>query len=154
MNTANKTTWILVADNARARLFELGTREGAQALFEIESFVNPGGRGHHPDQDRLPRVHESMGSARHSIEPHTSRHDKSIDRFVETLNASLESARVTHRYERLVLIALPHFLGTLHAKLNRHVRECVVAEVPHELTMKRPEEICSHLPESVRGESS
>lgn len=154
MNAAAKTTWVLVADSARARLFEVGKRDGGPALFEIDTFVNPEGRGHHPDQDRLPRVHESANSAHHAIEPHTTRHDKAVDRFLGELNASLENGRTTHRYQRLVLVALPHLLGKLHAKLDRHVCECIVAEIPHELTTQRADEICSHLPERVCGEST
>ncbi len=84
MNAPTKTTWILVADHARARLFELTSQN--DKLSEIETFVNPEGRGPARDQttDRLPRVRESMNSAHHAIEPHTSLHDKSADRFAVT----------------------------------------------------------------------
>lgn len=148
MNEQARTVWILVANHARARLFELGRQDGEYELFEIETFVNPEGRGQERNQttDRLPRVNESMNASRHAIEPHTSLHDKSADRFARELDEALESGRVTHRYERLVLVALPEFLGTLHARLNRHVCEHIVAEVPHELTTRRPEEIRSYLP--------
>ncbi len=148
MNAAKKSTWILVADRARARLLELAPRDGGSELIEIRDFVNPEGRGSEHGQvtERRPRTHESMGAARHAIEPHTSLRDKSANRFAQELGESLEHGRVTHRYERLVLVALPHFLGTLHAKLNRHVCECIVAEVPHDLTGKGLAEIQGHLP--------
>ncbi len=148
MNEQSKTTWILVASLARARLFELGKRNGDFELFEIATFVNPDGRGSEHSQvtDRLPRVNESANTARHAIEPHTSLREKSANQFAQELDEALENGRVTHRYERLVLIALPEFLGTLHARLNRHVCERIVAEVQHELTTKSPEEIRSYLP--------
>jgi protein required for attachment to host cells len=154
MNAQTNTTWILVADNARARLFELGKRDSLPALFEIETFVNPDGRGHEENRDRLPRTQESLGSARHAIEPRTSHHDKSVDRFVGELNTALENGRVTHRYEQLVLIALPQLLGTLRAKLDQKVCAHVVAEVPHELTTMRLDEIRAYLPEAVCGRPS
>ncbi|HSE11991.1 MAG TPA: host attachment protein [Rudaea sp.] len=148
MNEQIKTTWILVASLSRARLFELGRRNGDFELFEIATFLNPDARGRDRDQvtDRLPRVNESMNATRHAIDPHTSLREKSANQFAQELDEALDNGRVTHRYERLVLIALPEFLGTLHARLNRHVCERIVAEVQHELTTKSPEEIRSYLP--------
>ena len=75
-------TWVLVADSARARVFEV-TREDP-TLREIAVFTNPEGRiaPRELRHDRLPRVNESMGHARHAIEPHTSLKRKSTDRFV------------------------------------------------------------------------
>ena len=152
MNVQLKTTWILVADRARARLFELAGRDGK--LVEIETFVNPDGRGPERNQttDRKPRVHESMGATRHAIEPHTSLRDKSADRFARELDESLERGRVARRYEHLVLVALPQFLGTLRAALGKHVRERVVVEVPHEMTTKAPEEIRACLTKELGGQ--
>ena len=151
MNAAKKSTWILVADRARARLLELAPRDNGSELIEIRDFVNPEGRGSERDQvtERRPRTQESVGASRHAIEPHTSLRDKSANRFAQELGESLEHGRVAHRYERLVLVALPHFLGTLHAKLNRQVCECIVAEIPHELTTKSPAEIRSYLPKRL-----
>lgn len=151
MNSSKKSTWVLVADRSRARLFELAKRNSGSELIEIKDFVNPHGRGSERDQvrDRKPRVNESMGGTRHAIEPHTSLRDKSDNEFAQELGESLEQGRVNHRYEQLVLVALPHFLGTLHAKLNSHVSECIVAEVPHELTGKSQSEICDHLPRQL-----
>jgi protein required for attachment to host cells len=148
MNTAKKPTWVLVADRARARLFELATQDKGCELIEIRDFVNPEGRGSERDQvtERRPRTHESVGATRHAIEPHTSLRDKSANRFAQELGESLEHGRVSHRYEGLVLVALPRFLGTLHATLNRQVCECIMAEIPHELTTKTPAEIRGYLP--------
>ena len=145
MNMHSKPTWILVADHARARLFELAGSDAK--LVEIEAFVNPDGRGPERNQttDRPPRVHESMGATSHAIAPHTSLHDKSAERFAQELHASLERGRVAHRYERLVLVALPQFLGTLRAALGKHVRECVVVEIPHEMTTSAADEIRASL---------
>lgn len=146
-----KSTWILVADRARARLLELVPRDDGSDLIEIGDFVNPEGREAEHDlvTERRPRTQESAGTARHAIEPHTSLRDKSDNRFAQELGASLEHGRVAHRYEQLVLVALPHFLGTLRATLNRHVCACIVAEVPHNLTTKSLAEIRSHLPGTV-----
>lgn len=139
-------TWILVADRARARLF---STSGDAALQEIETWLNPEGRalGHELETDRAPTTYESIGGARHAIEPHTTLEEKTTGRFAHLLAEALERGRVEHAYERLVLVAEPHFLGALHAALGKQVRRHIVAEVPKALTALAPVELRQHLPE-------
>lgn len=47
----------------------------------------------------------------------------------------LERGRVEHRYDRLILVAPPHFLGTLRQVLD--AQACVVAELDKELVAER-----------------
>lgn len=138
--------WILVADHARARLFERAA-DGA-GLTELRDLVNPDGRGPEHDRgtDRPARVHERMGATRHAIEPHTSPREKSAARFAREIRQVLEQGRAERRYEQLVLIAQPQFLGTLHASLDKQVRRCVAAEIDREMISKRPDEILASLP--------
>lgn len=140
-----KSTWVLVADRARARLFKL-VGEGSQ-LDELRSFANPEARTPMADmvRDRKPRTQESMGSARHAIEPHTTLDEKISERFARELEAVLEEGRVQHRYERLVLVAPPGFLGTLNQTLGKQVRGHVVLEVDKDLSALPPREIHAHL---------
>lgn len=140
------TTWILVADGARARLFE--TTAAGAGLAEVDCFTNPEGRGPAARrvEDRLPRVHESVGPARHAIEPHTSAHDKAADRFARSLGEALERGRLDRRYERLILVAPPRFLGALHTHLDKPLRDCVAGEIRRDLTALPPDQIRSRLP--------
>lgn len=64
-------TWILVADRARARLFYAAS--DSAELQEIGTWADPEGRalGHDLETERLQTTYESVGEARHSIEPHT-----------------------------------------------------------------------------------
>ena len=139
-------TWILVADSARARLFEF--TGGDPGLAEIAAFTNPDGRIAQKElrRDRLPRVNESMGGARHAIEPHTSLAQKSADRFARTLTHELEQGHSTQRFKNLVLVAGPRFLGTLHGAIDDKLRKCVVAEVKSNLTPMPVTKIREHLP--------
>lgn len=140
------STWILVADAARARLFEATGR--SDPWQEVACFANPDGRapGRHATTEHAPRVNESMGSARHAIEPHTSLRDKSAERFAHMLNEALERGRNDQRYEQLVLVAPPRFLGTLHGVLDKQLAGCVSGEVQHDFTALRGDEIRSRLP--------
>lgn len=143
---AGTNTWILVADGARARLFEAASPD--DALNELACFANPGGRSHGRNftTSRPPTVNESVGATRHSIEPHTTLREKTTDRFARTIKDELERGRNDHRYERLVIIAPPRFLGALHGTFPKPLRECVVAEVKRNLTALRTSDIRAHLP--------
>lgn len=140
------TTWVLVADRARARLLQLERPNGR--LVEIESRVNPDGRGPERAQrtDRPPRVQESANSARHAIEPHTSLREKSAVRFARELVDLLEHGRRDTRYDRLVVIAPPPFLGALRAVLGKSPIDVLVAEIAHEMTTSSAQDIRNRLP--------
>lgn len=139
------TTWILVADSAKARLFSTSS-EDDRMLVEVEDFLNPEGRGREPAQDRPPRTHDRLGPARHAIERRTSSEEKSVEFFARELDAALERGRVGHRFDSLVLVAPAHFLGALHAVLSDDVRARVIAELSKDLTNADPQTIRSHLP--------
>ena len=116
-------TWILVADASRARLFESTRRE--EPLHQLYSVDNPAGRlrGRSFTTDHPPTVHESMGFARHSIEPHTALRTRQAERFAGRLVALLDRGRTRHRFQRLVLVAPPAFLGALKAACGKPLGE-------------------------------
>lgn len=137
-------TWILVADRARARL--LCPSSNGDRLTELEGFVNPDGRKPPRifNRDR-PRSIESVGNARHIIEPHTSAEQKTAERFARDLADMLELGRQKQRFERLILVAPPRFLGVLKDALNPRVRGCVTAHVDRDLTTLPIHELDTHL---------
>ena len=126
-------TWILVADRARARILEAGPNH---TLTEVACFAEPAARARQATltTDRPPTVNESVGRARHSIEPHTPLRDKISARFARSLRDALDKGRNEGRFEKLVLVAPPRFLGTLKAELGQSLGACVVREVRHDLT--------------------
>jgi len=136
------TTWILVADSARARLFEA---DEAGAFKELGCYTNADARNGTRGQttDRPPTVNESVGSARHAIEPHTSARAKAAGSFARELREMLDHGCSNHRFTRLVLIAPPRFLGILHASFGKQLQDCIVAEFQRDLTKLTPAEIRS-----------
>lgn len=142
------TTWILVADRAKARLLAINTAD--HSLTEIEDFVNPEGRGREPARERPPRTHDRMGDSRHAIEPHTSPQEKAVELFARELAAALERGRTDHLYRDLVLVALPQFLGALNTALDEKVRACVTAEIPKGLASADLPDIVAHLPDRLQ----
>lgn len=144
------TLWILVADGARARMFSLV--KGVGPMTEIEDFINPDGRlaGRDLSRERPPSVHDGFGAHRQSIEPQTSQRDKAAGQFARELNTVLEQGCLQRRYQDLVVMAPPRFLGTLKAALDKQVRACVVAELPKDLTEADSQAIYDHVPAQLR----
>lgn len=113
------TTWILVSDAARGRLFE--TAGPHDVLTEVACYTNPDLRGMAQQGGSgrtTPRTQDRVGPGRHIIEPHTSHRDKVSNAFAHLIISELAEANSRHRYDRLFLVAPPHFLGTLREQLG------------------------------------
>ena len=137
------TTWILIADGARARVLEnTGPNKGLSAkeglLFEGE---------HRPPRDaefdKPGRTFESVGALRHAKQPRTDPHDKLKSEFVSSVAAALEEN--SDHFDRLVLVAPPATLGELRTALPRQVADKVTKEVGKDLTHTPNAEIGTHL---------
>ena len=150
------TTWILVSDAARGRLFEING--GAGEWTEITCYTNSdlrglpkqGGSGH-----TVPRTQESMGSARHIIEAHTSYKDKSTHAFAHLIASDLREANAHQRYDQLFLVAPPHFLGTLREQLGDPAATHVAGELGDDLVNLSNGDLRQHLhdafPHAIRS---
>lgn len=138
-------TWILVADSARARVFEVGAKDGQ--LLEVGAYGNPEAliKPSEAGRDKPPRSQESANSARHAIEPHTDPHDKTAEKFAHGLAEILEDGRVAHSYMRLLLVAPPRFLGQLNSAIGNHVSKLVVKTIGKDYSRASAAEISAML---------
>ncbi|MFO1189907.1 MAG: host attachment protein [Alphaproteobacteria bacterium] len=128
------TTWILVADGARARLL---VNEGpGKGIRPLEAHENPHMHDRTRDlgTERPGRVQESANAARHSMEPRVDWHTWEKHLFAKGLAESLNAAAAAGKFDRLVLVAPPHILGELRVALNKKVREKISGEINKDLT--------------------
>jgi protein required for attachment to host cells len=112
-------TWIVVADGARARLFEQ-LRPGA-AIVERESFARraePAAQA----RDRLSRTHDSIGPGRHAIEPRQTPHEAAERAFLDEVSEEIARYALARAFKRLILCAPPKAMGELRQKLPRRLR--------------------------------
>lgn len=138
------TTWILIADGGRARLFaNRGPGKGIEPLDEtLTADHRP---THEIVEDRLGRTYESKGAARHAIAPHSDPHRELKRRFAVSLAEMLDKQRMQHAYDRLVLVAPPTVLGDLREALSEPVRGLLRAELDKDLTKIPFSELPEHL---------
>ena len=143
-----ETTWILVADAARARLFRVERPRGE--LIEEADFVHPEERlpEHELGADEPGRV-RGPGGKQHSWGPDEGLREREAGVFATELARHLRAAREQGRFRRLYLVAAPHFLGVLRQELDEHTRALVVDSFDKDLVRHTERDIRAHLPERL-----
>src|SRR5947208_12256203 len=134
------TTWLLVANRARARVLEIQSVRGQP--IERAAFVNPAGRAHERDldSDAAGRFYgKGEREQAHSATASESLGEHETDRFVVDLREFLDHARSEQRFERLWLIAAPAFLGQLRSAFSKPLRQRVELELDKDLTTDTPD---------------
>jgi protein required for attachment to host cells len=142
-----ETTWVLIADAGRARLFEHHrSRKSLELVFEDD---RPELRDHAQmrDSDRPGRTHESSSPTRHAMQPQTTPTQRAREHFARELVERLQSGVNQHRFGQLLLVAPPTMLGELRSHLDEGLRERVIAEIDKDLTKISAHELPEHLSE-------
>jgi protein required for attachment to host cells len=140
-------TRVVVADRGEARFYDVGTASTLQIAGRL---VDPIARLHDRDlvSDRPGRVFNRAppatgrrgAGARHATDGERSPRKHEATLFARRIGAELERARRQGRFEKLVLIAGPPFLGELRSSLPKSLRAMTVAEVAKDL-VHRPERV-------------
>ena len=128
-----KSTWIVVAESARARIFTL-SGIGVK-LQEVTDLSHPESRLHDRElTSGLPgRTFDSQGQGRHAMEPATDPKDREAQAFAAEIARHIERGRHQGNFDALVLIAPPKFLGRLRAELTKPARDTLVGELDKNL---------------------
>ncbi|KAA0010815.1 host attachment protein [Billgrantia pellis] len=126
------TTYIVVADAARARVF---TRD-ARKLEEKENLVHSEGRLHEGDlvTGTTGSVDESTSHTRRASRGDSVALDHEAELFAKEIAQRLYQARVGNDMEKLILVAPPRFLGVLRDKLDAPTSKLVLHSVDKDLT--------------------
>lgn len=139
------TTWVLVADSSRARLFSV--EKALAPLQEIEAFINPEGRARTQDlvSDRQGRSPGNGPNMDYDVAP---KRQLAIQ-FAKEISEHLKNGRIAGLFRKLYITAAPSFLGLLRDELDAKTAELVVETVSKDLTQLEPKEIRRHLPERL-----
>jgi protein required for attachment to host cells len=132
------TTWIVAADSSRARVLQVAGRE---RLFEIDTFLNPDARRDDREltTDAHPRFRGTAGPG--SDRQETSAQEHATELFAKHVGDYLDKARTEHRYDELVIVAPPKFLGALRSELGKETAKLVVDELPKDLSWLNEREL-------------
>ena len=135
------STWIIVADSSRARIFSMA--DVRSPLSEITDMLHPASRvrEHNIGSDRQGRTFDSKGSGRHAKEGDVSIKKQEAINFSKEIAAYLDIERNKNRFEKLVLIAPPEFLGLLRKELSNSTKQRISREIGKDLTQRDAEHI-------------
>ncbi|MDF2766517.1 MAG: host attachment protein [Rhodospirillales bacterium] len=145
------TTWILIADGARARvLAQEKDFAPLEPAFEDEEITGTRAQSKEIASDRPGRSFDSGGEGGHAMEPPTDPQRYAKFEFARDLAERLEDAVHRGRFARLMLIAAPKTLGDLRELLPESVKAKVVAEIDKDLTKVPRPELGKHLGEVLK----
>jgi len=138
------TTWILVANSARARLYEnTGIGKGLKLVSEFE---HPESRmkGSELVSDRAGFV-QGVGNGHASRQQATDPKQNEAEHFALEIARTLEHGRGQNKYERLILVAGSPFLGILKARLPDQVSTLTSDTLDKDYTAATDREIGKYL---------
>lgn len=126
------TTWILIAHRGGARLFE-NTGPG-KGMKRVEDIPHPEGRlkNREINADKAGRAFDTF-SRRHGMSQDQEATDQVATVFAKLLGDKLDKARSQNRFQRLVMVADPRFLGELRATLDKNTAALVNATLDKDL---------------------
>ncbi len=139
------TTWVVVADSSRARLFEQD--HPRDALQELKDLANPRGRmkGSELLADSPGRAFDSEGAGRHAMSTATDPRRHEAEVFAGEIAKRLDRARTGHKFESLVIFAPPEFLGLLRDKMNEPTKGLVTRTLNKDLVSLKPDKILDYM---------
>jgi protein required for attachment to host cells len=139
-----KTTWVVVAESARARIFSLSGIGGK--LRELENLTHPESRLHDSEltSGRPGRTSDSHGR-RHGLEQAMDPHEREAHTFARQVAQHIDRGRREASFDSLVLIAPPKFLGELRTNLSKPTRSALSAELDKNLVEADLKSIERHL---------
>ncbi|SEA32798.1 host attachment protein [Paraburkholderia sartisoli] len=130
------TSWVVVADGNRARIFEASGLK--LDLREIEGFTDPQARTRDPSL-RNGEPGQNAKPAQNSAD------DTARDQFARMLVDYLDQGRLQQRFQRLRLAIEPRFLGLVRRHMTDETRKLVFDEISGDLSKLAPKDIQRHL---------
>lgn len=139
--------WILIADGDSARILVRRPQDqplpGRQGPEEREAwsfepvpelkYKAEALSSYDIGRNAMATIFESFGKLRHLSAPHVNLRRKLKEDLAAKVASALNHAKQLHRFDDLVVIAPPAWLGSLRAHLTGDVRESIVLEVSKDL---------------------
>ncbi len=145
-----KKVWILVCDSSRGRLFEIRGSNPEWNLLEVFGHSESRSKSSSLASDRLGQS-ASQGSVHHNaLAPGSTPKEVEKGHFGHELATMLDQAMRSNRFDGLVLVAPPHFLGMLKKELTPELVKHLVVTVDKDLTHVDARALAERLGDVVR----
>jgi protein required for attachment to host cells len=145
---------IVVADQSEADFYELEQRDMPPRFLQRLEDADAHLHDRDLKSDRPGRVFNpapATGGRRGAVAHHSTGGERSprkveARRFARRIAVVLDEARRQHRYDRLVVMAPPTFLGLLREEMPAAVHAMLTAEIGKDLVHEPPEALSGYLP--------
>ncbi len=124
--------WIVVCDGKKALILENRGDEKFPNLHTKETFEHTDLPTHLQGASAPGRVHQSMGTARSTLEQ-TDWHDEAERAFLHGLANKLDSAIKAGQTKALIIVAPPRALGMLRQVYPHSIRHAIRSEIDKDL---------------------
>jgi protein required for attachment to host cells len=140
-----KTTWVVVAHRAGARILE--HRIPGKGLKLVTQVQHEAGRLKNSEinTDRPGRAFQRGGEGRSPMATEESAHDRDAASFARELAELVHTGRNENRFAQLVLVAEPRFLGLLRGALDGVTATIVAGTVSKDLAHLDVRDLAPHL---------
>jgi protein required for attachment to host cells len=141
--------WVVVADGARARIFEAHRK--APGLRAVLPYELTGSRLRNRDHlsDRAGQTHQSGGYGAPSMGTHVDPVEHEHELLAREVAHVLAHGRHEHRVDSIVLVAAPAFLGLLRKAIDPQTRALVIAEDDRDLSRLPEHELEGRVPATI-----
>ena len=138
-------TWILVAESARARIFDPEGPNNRWALVQEFSHVESRENGQNLRGNRPDQIQHAMEKDVKGDKPGWV-FDVEDERFAKELCEALSRSFGVNAFRELIIVAPPKFLGRLRRNLTEPVRKVVKLEIDKDYTYLKPDELAQSVP--------
>lgn len=147
--TDARTTWVVAADQSRARLFSAAVPNAP--LQEMEDLLNPVAHQRETDlvSDRPGRIVKGMSGPGRGVGQNESHKGRAAEQFASTVCKRLAKARNAGKLGRLYVIAEPHFLGMMRNHMDPATKALIADEINKDVTERSAAELREMLPNQL-----
>lgn len=143
----------LIANRTDAVIY--AEKEGGGLAF-LRRLRNPSGRRHErdlvADKPGTGRSSAGNGTIHHALDRNSMRHERSAEAFAAVVARAIGRECEESTCRGLVLVAEPHFLGMLRARLPERTRKIVIAEVGREFVRLGDREVSEKVFRAIGGD--
>jgi len=145
MPTQTIRTWLLIADGSRAKVMVAeGDGAGFRTVEDMARSIDLPKSGELL-ADKPGRTFDSVGAGRHAKESPTDPRRHLKREFASTVIGELRRAMLAKRFDRLILVAPPAFLGDLREELPKDLKDKLAGDVASDLTNTPEQDLPAHL---------
>lgn len=129
----NTTAWVLIANASEAKCYEI--KRHGQDLALIKAYEHPENRL--KDSDLVtdePGHYISRDTAHGMLSEHHNPKENEAEHFAITLAHDLKHAKSKNLFEKLIVIAPPHFHGLLNKHFDKKTAEVIAHSIEKDYT--------------------